>query len=165
MITVGILSDTHLQSTDDNFISRCTAAFNGCDVIIHAGDLTDIAVLSAFQGKDVHAVCGNMCSQVTKKVLPGEKEIVLGGYSIAITHGTGPRHNIEERLFSRFPASDCIIFGHTHLPVCTSFGSTLLINPGSFQDTGRYGAGCSYALLRIDHSGLRATIHNLARTS
>lgn len=137
-------------------------AFDGCDVIIHAGDLTDISILRAFSGKDIHAVCGNTCNQSVQKVLPREKEIVLGGYGIAITHGTGPRHNIEDRVYDRFPTADCIIFGHSHLPVCRKVGSTLLINPGSFQTSGRYGAGPSYGLLRIEPAGLSASLHTLS---
>ncbi len=161
MIRVGILSDTHLQANSEPFARQCAAAFAGCDTIIHAGDLTDISILQAFKGKDVHAVCGNMCNRDTRQVLPEAKHIVLAGYSIGITHGAGPRHNIEERVFEQIPAADCIIFGHTHQPVCRRFGSTLLINPGSFSGTGRHGAAGTYALLTIDNNGLSASIHTV----
>jgi putative phosphoesterase len=162
MITVGILSDTHLHAVNESFVRQCAMAFAGCDTIIHAGDLIDVAILSAFKGKDIHAVCGNMCNRTTKQVLPEEKQIILQGYTIAITHGAGPRHNIEERVFEHFPAADCIVFGHTHKAVCRIFGRTLLINPGSFLGTGRYGAAGTYALLNIDENGLNASIHTLA---
>lgn len=162
MIRVGILSDTHLQANSEAFMKQCVAAFAGCDTIIHAGDLVDIAILQAFKGKDIHAVCGNMCNRDTRQVLPEAKHLVLAGYSIGITHGDGPRYNIEERVFEQFPAADCIIFGHTHEPVCRKFGSTLLINPGSFSGTGRHGAAGTYALLTIDAKGLSASIHTVA---
>jgi hypothetical protein len=164
MTTVGILSDTHIQTVTESFIRQCTTVFAGCDTIIHAGDLIDIAILNAFKGKDIHAVCGNMCNRNTRTVLPEKKQIVLGGYSIAITHGAGPKHNIEERVFDRFPAADCIVFGHTHMAVCRKIGNTLLINPGSFLGTGRYGAAGTYALLTIpgnDLIGIRGSIHSL----
>jgi putative phosphoesterase len=160
MIRVGILSDTHLQTNSEPFARQCAAAFAGCDTIIHAGDLTDISILRAFKGKDIHAVCGNMCNRDTRQLLPERKQIVLAGYSIGITHGAGPRHNIEERVFEQFPAADCIIFGHTHQPVCRRFGSTLLINPGSFSGTGRHGAAGTYALLTIDNNGLSGSIES-----
>lgn len=162
MIRVGILSDTHLQANSEPFMRQCAAAFAGCDTIIHAGDLVDIALLQTFRGKDVHAVCGNMCNRDTRQILPETKLIVLDGYSIGITHGAGPRHNIEERVFEQFPAADCIVFGHTHEPVCRKFGSTLLINPGSFSGTGRLGMAGTYALLTIDANGLNASIHSLS---
>ncbi len=164
MTTVGILSDTHFHSLNESFVRQCTTVFAGCDTIIHAGDLIDIAILSAFKGKDIHAVCGNMCNRNTRTILPEEKQIVIEGYSIAITHGAGPKHNIEERVFDRFPTADCIVFGHSHMAVSRKFGSTLLINPGSFMGTGRYGAAGTYALLSIAEngsSGIRASIHSL----
>jgi putative phosphoesterase len=161
MIRVGILSDTHLQTGSEAFARQCAAAFAGCDTIIHAGDLVDTAILRAFKGKDIHAVRGNMCNRDTRQALPETKRIILAGYSIGITHGAGPRHNIEERVFELFPAADCIIFGHTHEPVVRRFSGTLLINPGSFSGTGRHGAAGTYALLTIDANGLRASIHSV----
>ncbi len=160
-ITVGILSDTHLPAANESFVRKCALAFAGCDSIIHAGDLIDISLLNVFNGKDVHAVCGNMCNMTAKLALPEEKYIILEGYTIAITHGTGPRHNIEERVCEQFPVADCIVFGHTHEAVCRVFGRTLLINPGSFLGTGKYGATGTYALLTIDKKGLQASIHTL----
>ena len=161
MIIIGILSDTHLHTANEAFIRHCTHAFSECDMIIHAGDLTDVSILGAFKGKQVYAVCGNMCNSSTKQILQESKQIVIEGYSIAVTHGTGPRHTIEERVFDRFPAADCIVFGHTHEAVCTTFGRTLLINPGSFANTGQYGAAGTYALLTIGKKGLKASIHTL----
>ncbi len=161
MTMVGILSDTHLETANEAFLRQCATAFAECDIIIHAGDLTDASILSAFKGKEIHAVCGNMCNTTTTQILPKEKQIILAGYTIAITHGAGIRHNIEERVFEQFPSADCIVFGHTHKAVCQNFGQTLLINPGSFQGTGQYGAPGTYALLNIDPNGLTAAIHSL----
>lgn len=161
IMRVGILSDTHLYAAEQPFVRQCDIAFSGCNTIIHAGDLVDVTILNAFKGKTVHAVCGNMCNGNTRKILTEEKQIVLAGYSLAITHGAGPRHNIEERVFDQFPAADCIIFGHTHKACCRLYGRTLLINPGSFQGTGKYGAAGTYAILHIDKNGLNASIHSL----
>ncbi len=162
VLKIGILSDTHLSTSTAQFRKNCAAAFPGCDAIIHAGDLTDISLLTAFNGKDVYGVHGNMCNQSTRRVLPEEKIIILKGYSIGICHGTGPRHNIEERLFARFPHADCIVYGHTHIPVCHTTGDTLFINPGSFQGTGRYGAAGTYGLLHISKEGIKGSIHELS---
>ncbi len=159
MIKVGILSDTHLSKSNSQFRKNCTAAFSGCDAIIHAGDLTDISLLSTFSGKDVYGVHGNMCNQSTRRLLPEKKIIVLKGYSIGICHGAGPRHNIEERLLELFPETDCIVYGHTHIPVCHTAGNTLIVNPGSFTGTGRFGSPGSYAILTVNDSGINAGIH------
>lgn len=163
MFTIGILSDTHLQHTDQQYLDLCAAAFAHCDAIIHAGDLTDHSILSVFSGKKVYAVHGNMCNWETQRDLPQRKVITISGYTIAVTHGAGPRHNIEERVFEMFPEADCIIYGHTHIPVCHYFGNTLLINPGNFQSTGRYGSPGSYAILQINENGLHGSLHNLPK--
>ncbi|MFH0781473.1 MAG: metallophosphoesterase family protein [Pseudomonadota bacterium] len=162
MKLVGILSDTHISSITDTFLRQCCTAFEGCDTIVHAGDLTDVAILSAFKGKDLHAVCGNMCNWSTKQVLPEEKLIMIAGFSIGITHGAGPRRNIEDRVFERFPTADCIIYGHTHLPTCRKIGNTILINPGSFQGTGKFGSAGTYAILQLLNTGIQASIHTLS---
>ncbi|MFT5697258.1 MAG: putative phosphoesterase [Desulforhopalus sp.] len=161
MFSIGILSDTHLQHPDPKYLQLSMQAFSHCDAIIHAGDLTDSSVLSVFTDKQVYAVRGNMCNSETQRTLPERKKITIAGHSIGITHGAGPRHNIEERVFEMFPDVECIIYGHTHIPICHYFGNTLLINPGSFQSTGRYGSSGSYAILQIDENGLCGSLHNL----
>ena len=80
MISVGILSDTHLDGVNESFRRQCARAFAGCDTMIHAGDLVDIAILSTFKGQDIHAVSGNMCNMTARLVLQEEKLIVIKGY-------------------------------------------------------------------------------------
>ena len=163
MIKVGILSDTHIAKITEQFRKNCTSAFADCDAIIHAGDLTDISILSTFAGKDVYGVYGNMCNQATRQLLPETKIICLNGYSIGICHGAGSRHNIEERLLQLLPETDCIIYGHTHIPTCHKTRNTLFINPGSFQGTGNYGAPGTFGLLHIEKDSLKGSIHELVR--
>lgn len=161
MIKVGILSDTHLHNITEEFKANAQRAFADCDVIIHAGDLTEISILSVFKDKEVHAVSGNCCNHVTYAALPETKRIMVGGHSIGICHGAGNRMNIEDRMYTLFAEMDCIIFGHTHIATCKTIGDTLLINPGEFRGTGRYGASGTYGILTIDDTGLHAAIHTL----
>jgi uncharacterized protein len=161
MITIGILADTHISSCTEAFKAQTKRAFSSCDVIIHAGDLTDQSILSAFEGKEIHAVHGNMCNLTTKQSLPYEKLLEISGYSIGICHGAGLTATIEERMWNLFPDADCIIFGHTHTPLCERQGSTLFINPGSFRSTGSYGASATYAILTVDNQGMHAKIYTL----
>lgn len=167
MIHVGILSDTHLNGCTDLFRARTQTAFAGCAIILHAGDLSDISVLDAFSDKKVYAVHGNMCQINSQQLLPQSRLITLGGHLIGLFHGAwGPRHTIEERALALFPQADCIVYGHTHQALCHRVGQVLLINPGTFQGTGKFGAPGTYAILEIDEqtpgpSGLRAAIHEL----
>jgi uncharacterized protein len=170
MIHVGILSDTHLNNCPDLFRRQVDTVFAGCSIILHAGDLSDISVLEAFNGKEVHAVHGNMCNIGTQQLLPVSKLITIGGYRIGLCHGAGgPRHTIEERVWAIFPEADCIVYGHTHHTACHRVGGVLFINPGTFQSTGPHGASGTYAILRIDEhagnrqNGLQATIHEAPR--
>lgn len=166
MMRIGVLSDTHISSPGESFKRDVARAFQGCQTILHAGDLTDISVLRAFCGKEVHAVCGNMCTQATRQILPEERCLVIEGYLFCICHGAdGPRATIADRMFERFPEANCIIYGHTHKAICQRIGSTLLMNPGSFQATGRYGAPGTYGIITIDDQGLHGSIHELDTTT
>ncbi|MBU0944646.1 MAG: metallophosphatase family protein [Proteobacteria bacterium] len=161
MIRIGVLSDTHINRPLPDFAAQVQKVFIDCSVILHAGDLTDLSILEVFAGKTVHAVHGNMCTLPTQQTLPSAKLIQLDGYSIGLCHGAGARHNIEERMWNLFPTADCIVYGHSHHPVCHLSGKTLFLNPGSFQGTGRHGAPGSYAILSIDNDGLHGSLHQL----
>ncbi|MFZ5764189.1 MAG: metallophosphoesterase family protein [Thermodesulfobacteriota bacterium] len=144
---IGILSDTHLLGPAPRFRLLVERCFADVPVILHAGDLTDLSILDAFHGKEVHAVHGNMCHASARHHLPEKKVVEIDGYTIGLIHGMGWRHHVEDHLLREFPEVDCIVSGHTHQPVCHRLYDILFINPGSFTGTGRYGAAGTYALL------------------
>jgi hypothetical protein len=150
--TIGILSDTHLSSAGELFRAQVAACFAEAEVILHAGDLTSLAVLEPFADKKIYAVHGNMCDRAVLNTLPVSRIIELAGFTIALTHGHGLGYgDLEDRLLMAFPETDCIVYGHTHRPVCHRLGGILFINPGSFTGTGRHGGAGTYALLKIGH--------------
>lgn len=156
---IGILSDTHISEISPVFLENTKKAFTDCDIIVHAGDLTDIAILSVFAGKKVYAVAGNCCNIRTSQNLPHHTRFELEGKLFVITHGAGgPRHNIEDRLFNAYPEADCIIYGHTHIPVAHKTGGIYFINPGSFKSTGTFGAPGTYAIAEVDDAEISAKI-------
>lgn len=161
MIKAGVLSDSHLHQPSTTYLRNCQRAFAECDIIIHAGDLTDLSILAPFTDKTVYAVSGNMCGAEAQRRLPKELRINIEQVSIGISHGAGDRNTIEDRLFSIFPEADCIIYGHTHLPTCHTYGPTLMVNPGSFQPTSRFGGPGSYAILSIDGADISGQIYHL----
>lgn len=160
MIKAGILSDTHLSRLDAHFQQAVEQCFADCQVIIHAGDLTDIGILRAFGDKQIHCVHGNMCNHGTYKKLPAKSVFTLGGFTFGLTHGAGLGHDIEASLWNVFPEADCVIYGHTHRAVIHRQGGGLVINPGSFRGTGRYGAPGTYVIMEVGEE-LRAAIHNV----
>ena len=164
MIRAGILADTHLSRPDRLFTRQARDCFRDCDVIIHAGDLTALPVLEAFPGKTVYAVCGNMCDSAVRALYPEQMLFTLGRFTIGLTHGARLGSDIEDALWRLFPEADCIISGHTHRPACHRHGTTLFLNPGSFQATGRYGAPGTYAILEAGDT-LSARIIELSQPS
>jgi len=156
----GILSDTHLAQPGREFNELVEQCFAGCEVIIHAGDLTSMKVLDAFSGYTVYAVRGNMCDGDACDALPQEETFQLEHFIIGLTHGAHLGYDIELGLRDIFPEADCVIYGHTHRPVCHRQGDVLIVNPGSFRGTGRYGAPGTYAILETGDV-LRASIHEV----
>lgn len=163
MITrIGILSDTHLIRPDSFFREQVRHCFADVSIILHAGDLTDLSILEAFAGKEVHAVHGNMCHPAVRHALPEKKVVEIGRHRIGLIHGAGARHQVEDYLMSEFDEVDCIVSGHTHRPVCRMLYDILFINPGSFSGTGRYGAPGTYAILEVNDL-LFGSIHQVPR--
>ncbi len=146
----GIISDTHLVDITPEFRMVCEKNFADCDVIIHAGDITNMAILDVFAPKTVHAVHGNMCHGAARKLLPEKKEFKLGQFNFGLIHGNQCGMDIEESLWHIFPEADCVIYGHTHRAVCHIQGGRLVINPGAFKASGRFGAGPTYAVVDIN---------------
>lgn len=147
MIRAGVLSDTHLIRPDKNFSKQVRDCFHNCDVIIHAGDLTALSILETFRPKTIYAVCGNMCDNTVRSHYPEQLLFRLGRFTIGLTHGARLGQDIEDSLWNLFPEADCMIYGHTHKPVCRRHGTSLFLNPGCFQATSRFGAPGTFAIL------------------
>lgn len=159
-ILAGILSDTHLGAPNHMFTELARTCFADCDLILHAGDLTDLSVLDVFSDKTVYAVYGNMCREKARLALKKSVTVTFERFTIGITHGDQLGYDIESGLWDLFPEADCMIYGHTHRAVCHRVGTALIINPGSFQSTGRFGAPGTYGLMEIGNT-LRAQIHQV----
>ncbi len=116
---VGIISDTHgivRQEVMD--------ALEGCEVILHAGDIDTAEVLAELEAiAPVHAVCGNNDWDFFG-ILPLRKEIELAGRKIFMTHQ-------ENYIPEDVTPYDLVIFGHSHQYEEFRDGRTLLLNPGS----------------------------------
>lgn len=162
MTRIGILSDTHLTRPDELFAARVESCFSDIPIVIHAGDLTSTSILKVFGDREVYAVHGNMCDHTSRSTLPSSRKITIENFELVVVHGQGfgYGHDIEDRLFNEFDSADCIIYGHTHSPVCHKFGDILMLNPGSFGSTGRFGSPGTYAILEVDHE-LKGQIMNV----
>lgn len=160
---IGVLSDTHISSPTESFLNQTARCFADCQVIFHAGDLTDLSVLSAFKDKDLYAVHGNMCHSSARQNLPSQTVIELAGFRFGLTHGMRYRSNVEENLINDFDQVDCIVSGHTHVPACHRLFDVLFMNPGSFMGTGRYGSPGTYGIIEVSDT-LRGRIFEVPKS-
>lgn len=110
------------------------------DLIIHAGDWQTLDVYYLFaKYATVVGVHGNVDDDEVRSKF-NEKEIIhIGDYTFGLTHGHGTRKTTEERALAMFAEDevDCIIFGHSHIPVMKNVNGVLLFNPGSATDKRR----------------------------
>ena len=141
---IGVISDTHAR-----FISEVPSAILNAlatvDLIVHAGDFTDKAVLDGLAAiGQVKAVSGNMGSQELKKLLPRTELFALGKKKIGLVHGSGGPSGMAERARELFTDADVIIFGHSHVPCNRYIRGALLFNPGHARN--------SFGLITIDDS-------------
>lgn len=161
-IKIGVLSDTHFHSVLEgaNFIQTLMQhQFCDVDAILHAGDLVHPDVPLLFAEVPFYCVRGNMDSD--DLIAPERRVIEFAGYRIGLIHGWGDVQGLERRLLNDCQAMelDCLVYGHSHLPVCHTVDSVLVMNPGSATDR-RRAPWHSVGILTIDE-GIRGEIINI----
>jgi hypothetical protein len=132
-VKVLVLSDTHLgPATVDHLPDEVWAMAADADAVLHAGDVTDEAVLHALAERaPVHAVLGNN-DHALRGRLPEVLEVELGGVTVGMIHDSGARTGRAARMARRFPDADVVVFGHSHDPLLEpGLDGQLLVNPGS----------------------------------
>jgi hypothetical protein len=146
---LGIISDTHVRSIDE-IPATIRTAFASVDIIVHAGDFTQKAVLDGLRSiGQVKGIHGNMDSIELKRSLPEREVFEASGKKVGLVHGSGAPWGIAERVRRQFSDVDIIVFGHSHEPYKSYIRGVLLFNPGQAKN--------SFGLLTID-DGIRADI-------
>jgi putative phosphoesterase len=141
-LRIGVISDTHVK-TFGEIPEPILIALADVDLIVHAGDFTERAVLEGLRTLgEVKAVYGNMDSGELKSMLPQKELFVVSGKRIGLTHGSGGPWGMARRVREMFSDVDIIIFGHSHEPSNQFVRGSLLFNPGRARD--------SFGLLTID---------------
>jgi putative phosphoesterase len=158
-LKIGVISDTHLTGYSERLKDLIDRHFADVEMVLHAGDLVDLAVLTMFGKRDVRAVSGNMDPASVREVLPERLTLELGGLRIGLVHGWGTPSGLEDRLLKAFDRVDCLIFGHSHQPVNRVRNGILLFNPGSATDR-RFSSFNSLGILDIS-GGIRGEIITL----
>ncbi len=125
---LGLVSDTH-----GLFDPKLPLVFGGCDLLLHAGDVTHAAVLDELRRiAPVRAVRGNNDAGPFGESLPEAERIPVEGIRILLVHEARPDQPSPalERLIDREPV-DLVVHGHSHRPGTARLGPLLFLNPGS----------------------------------
>ncbi|MDQ0971835.1 putative phosphoesterase [Neobacillus niacini] len=137
---IVVLSDTHLPKRKKGLPARLLDELMDVDLIIHAGDWQTIDVYHELRRNGrVEGVYGNVDDEEIIRLLPLKKIVEAGGFRFGIIHGHGKGKTTERRAIAAFKGEnvDCIIFGHSHIPVMRYEGDLLIFNPGSPTDKRR----------------------------
>jgi len=162
MRVIGVISDTHGLLRDE-----ALEALEGSDLILHAGDVGDLAILRRLaEIAPVRAVRGNTDDGKTAAALPETDVVDLtspnGGVS---TEGRGPLayllHGHREIDLDPVAAGfRVIIHGHTHEPSILDRGGVLYFNPGSAGPR-RFDLPVSVGKLRVNGVEVEAEVLHL----
>jgi putative phosphoesterase len=135
---VAILSDTH-----GHVCPNVLAVVGGCDLAVHAGDISSARVLQQLRevtGR-VYAVRGNndvpgLWAGDELDVLaglPAVAEVGLPGGRLVVEHGHvhGPLSPDLASLRSTHPRARAIVYGHTHKLLIDQSAEPWVLNPGA----------------------------------
>jgi len=143
-VRIAVLADTHVDRLE-HLPKKIIDAMATVDLIIHAGDFTDLQLLRELERlKEMKAVRGNMDSRELKDLLPTKEIVEIGNKRVGITHGSGAPWGIEERVRKVFEPDqiDIVIYGHSHRSQNKVINDILFFNPGKATD--------SFGILTID---------------
>jgi predicted phosphodiesterase len=76
-------------------------------------------------------VHGNVDEPEVRIRLPTVRVVQAEGARILMTHDGGPAAGRLGRLRRRYPDSDAVVFGHSHLPLHEHASGFHIFNPGS----------------------------------
>jgi putative phosphoesterase len=132
-VEIAIISDTHMPRGPRRLPPSCVQRLRAADLIVHAGDLSTVAVLDELRALgEVVAVHGNVDDAALRATLPASTTVIADRHHLAITHDGGPARGRLERLRRRFPDADAVIFGHSHIPLHERAPDGFqILNPGS----------------------------------
>lgn len=166
---IGIISDTHIKRASFTFPERLYSVFGDVDLILHAGDIqNENVIMELTEFAPVFAVAGNCDGWDLAHSLGRKRLLNIREKRIGLIHGFARGHDawlkayaeFDERMELENPKLDCLVFGHSHVPMIERENGMLIINPGSAMDK-RGQLHHTVAILEIHKDCMEAYIVNL----
>ncbi len=161
-----LLADTHVPRRARDLPPRVWDEVARADVVVHAGDWVVPELLDELKARSARLVAcwGNNDGPELRSRLPERADVELDGLRLTVVHETGGSAGRDARMSGRYPDTDVLVFGHSHIPwdTTTSTGMRLL-NPGSPTDRRRQ-PFCTYMTASIKNGVLTdVTLHRLEK--
>jgi uncharacterized protein len=144
-----VVADTHVGEVLPGLPAAVSAALEGCDLILHAGDLTCMSVIAELEElAPVVAVQGDH-DRLAGIDLPRERVVTVRGRRIGLVHGRRTRAievpaaglslarrravllGLHRHMRRRLGPVDLIVHGHLHMPVDREVRGTRVFSPGA----------------------------------
>ena len=152
---IGLISDTHglLRPEAKSFLE-------GCDHIIHAGDICDPGILDRLGTiAQLTAVRGNNDRGPWAERLPHTAHVRIGGILIYVVHDIADLRALVVEPDGA-PVR-VVVSGHSHKPTVEERDGILYVNPGSAGPR-RFKLPIAVGELRVDGHAVAARIVELA---
>jgi putative phosphoesterase len=138
-LLLGVISDTHGLLRPE-----AVAALRGSDLIIHAGDVGDPAIIEALRAiAPTFCVRGNVDTGSWASALPMTAAVEVGALTFYVLHDIA--QIVVDPASAGFAA---VVFGHSHKPLVETRQGTLYLNPGSAGPR-RFALPISVARVRV----------------
>ncbi len=151
-LTIGVVADTHVYRRGSRRLApEVLDLFARFDtgLILHAGDANVASVLSDLATvAPVIAVTGNNDDAELYEVIPETVQFQVGTHRFAMLHGHGGKSARGEARRRFAGKVDCVVYGHSHIPLIERDGETILFNPGSATDR-RWGDHFGVGLIHV----------------
>ncbi len=134
---IGLIADTHIPRDAKMLPPHVKVAFNGVDLILHAGDIYVSDVLDELEAvAPVVAALGNGDRELPRdQRIRGSHTLTIDGFTVGLTHAFDlnvPLRTFENAMEREFGGPvDVVVSGDTHVAVVEEYKGVLLVNPGS----------------------------------
>lgn len=135
-----LIADTHIPKRARDLPEQVWSEVERADVVIHAGDWVEADLLDELSARANRLIAcwGNNDGPELRSRLPEQADVTLDGLRFTVVHETGAASGREARMAQRYPDTDVLVFGHSHIPWDTTARTGLrLLNPGSPTDRRR----------------------------